>query len=272
MLNKFFGISLSVVLTLGSQALFAQAPAVGQTLLEVQGFSKALEEVVGKEVATSFVSASAQFSALSVTEASAIVAGLAKLSVNEPSLKASIETYISNCSTKIQKEYNAALTTLSTNVEETAGTTVLNGQENAAEEGKVNLQNTSVKVDNESVDTKYIVDNNIDTNTAKSLSVDGVQVTDGPVFNEIVGKFNDVMDVAVAVEDVAVQAKDVQATVNYFVNSDVFARMTDAGKNFMIDTINGYNGTVDKATTADNLLRYSENLDPKAQTCLATAN
>ena len=267
MLNKFFGITLSVVLALGSQVLFAQA----QTLVELEGFGKALSEVVTPELATKFVDSGAQLSALSVTEASAIVTGLAKLSVNEPSLKASIETYIDSCSKKVQDDFNAALETVSTDVKETAKTTNIEGQENAATEGQVEILNTSVKVDNGAVDTKYIVEHVKDISSAKSLSVGGVQVTDGPVFNKIVGRFNDVMDVAVAVEDAAVQAKDVGATVRYFENSNLFAVMTDEGEKFMIDTINGYNGTVSQATTADNLDRYSKNLDPKALTCLATA-
>ncbi len=271
MLNKFFGITLSVVLALGSQVLFAQA----QTLVEVEGFGKALSEVVSPELATKFVDSGAQLSALSVTEASAIVAGLAKLSVNEPSLKASIETYIDSCSKKVQDDFNAALETASTNVKETAKATNIEGQENVAEEGKVKILNTSVKADNEAADTEYT----INTKTAKSLSVDANDLQGNPVSEEakeitVISKFNDVMTVAEAVSNPTAKKDAVRATVNYFNNTTVFATMIEAGKNFMIDTINAnpaVYGDVSNEITTHNLYQYSDGQNPEALTCLSRA-
>ena len=269
MLNKIFGITLSVVLALASQVAFAQNP-----------------ETVAKLAEFAAPKAGATVAQLTSVFTSKTPAALEALIAANPQLEGAIVVALGQFVDGASAEEIADLNIL------------VNGTSfNAVKKAIIDANIPNIKIDSSSLvrtansgetsyqeqevsysvdaDTKYIEAKNINVNEAKSLNIDGTQVTSGHRFNDIVSQFNRVMDVAISVTNPVAQENAVIAIVNYFEKTEAFSAMKPAGEKFVIATINAdealYSGVSNEITTA-NLKRYSDGSNQEALQCVMTGS
>ena len=246
MLKKIFGISLSVALTLGSQVFANEAV--------IKGVAEKVVQQTGEKVA------------VEVVEQALKTGNVAALSSLDVATKGAILTVIKEAlnngdfSNEERPNVEAVQNALSASIES------VNTNEIAFDTA---AQNSEVVTVNGQLDN--LINNGTISQDAKSLQniQEGTQA-----YATVAQNFDEVMSVANTIVDETARNNAIQGTINYFVNTDVFANMTVAGKNFVKATITAdsslYEG-VDVITTTSNYLKYSDGQNQEALRCISSA-
>lgn len=250
MLKKIFGISLSVALTLGSQVFASEAvvKSVADKAVQQVG-EKVAVEVVEQALKTGSIET---LSGLDIAAKGAILTAV-KNALNDQEI-------LNGLSTDEQKNIIAVKNALSASIE------------------SVNTNETAFDTAAQSIETITVngqLDNLINNGTISqnAASLQGIQ-EGTEAYATVAQNFDEVMSVANTIADETARNNAVQGTINYFVNTDVFANMTVAGKNFVKATITAdaslYEG-VDVITTTSNYLKYSDGQNQEALRCISSA-